>query len=106
QYAELYPFMDSILQLDDPAVIQQHLASFQQVLNIPISDPRHMPVTRDMSRDKRQLILDWLALGAPVPDVAAEHALKAASRAKAGKMPEGPDTYKAPRPADGKNWRQ
>jgi hypothetical protein len=66
QYAKLYPFMDSIFQLDDPKVIQQHIAAFQQVLNIPLGDSRYMPVTRDMSRDKRQLILKWLMLGAPV----------------------------------------
>ena len=65
QYAKLYPFMDSIFQLDDPTVIQQNIAAFQQVLNIPIADPRYMPVTRDMSRDKRQRILEWLNLGAP-----------------------------------------
>ena len=57
--------MDSIFQLDDPTVIQQNIAAFQQVLNIPVSDPRYMPVTRDMSRDKRQVILEWLNLGAP-----------------------------------------
>lgn len=65
QYAKLYPFMDSIFQLDDPVVIQQNIAAFRMVLNIPVSDPRYMPVTRDMSRDKRQLILEWLNLGAP-----------------------------------------
>jgi hypothetical protein len=65
QYAKLYPFMDSIFQLNDPAVIQKHIAAFQQVLNLPISDPRYMPVTRDMSRDKRQRILEWLDKGAP-----------------------------------------
>lgn len=65
QYAKLYPFMDSIFQLDDPTVIQQNVAAFRQVLNIPVSDPRYMPVTRDMSRDKRQVILAWLDLGAP-----------------------------------------
>jgi len=65
QYAKLYPFMDSIFQLDDPVVIRQNIAAFERVLNIPISDPRYMPVTRDMSRDKRQLILEWLNLGAP-----------------------------------------
>ena len=65
QYAKLYPFMDSIFQLDDPQVIRQNIAAFRRVLNIPVGDPRYMPVTRDMSRDKRQLILEWLNLGAP-----------------------------------------
>lgn len=65
QYAKLYPFMDSIFQLNNPMVIQQNIPAFQMVLNIPDTDPRYMPVTRDMSRDKRQRILEWLNNGAP-----------------------------------------
>jgi hypothetical protein len=65
QYAKLYPFMDSIFQLNNPVVIQQNIAAFQMVLNIADTDPRYMPVTRDMSRDKRQRILEWLNNGAP-----------------------------------------
>jgi hypothetical protein len=57
--------MDSIFQLDNPTVIQQNIDAFRMVLNIPIPDPRYMPVTREMSRDKRQRILEWLDLGAP-----------------------------------------
>jgi hypothetical protein len=67
QYAVLYPFMDTIFMLSDPAVYQQNISAFQTVLSYPITDPRYMPVTRDMSRDKRQLLLDWLAAGAPGP---------------------------------------
>ena len=66
QYATLYPFMDSIFMLSDPAVYQQNIAAFKTVLSYPVSDPRYMPVTRDMSRDKRQLLLDWLDAGAPL----------------------------------------
>ena len=69
QYAILYPFMDSIFMLSDPAVFQQNIAAFQAVLSYPVTDPRYMPVTRDMSRDKRQRILEWLAAGAPGPAV-------------------------------------
>lgn len=65
QYAKLYPFMDSIFQLNDPAVIQQNIAAFKMVLNIVDTDPRYMPVTRDMSRDKRKRIVEWLGKGAP-----------------------------------------
>jgi len=66
QYATLYPFMDSIFMLSDPAVYQQNIAAFKAVLSFPETDPRYMPVTRDMSRDKRQLLLDWLDAGAPL----------------------------------------
>ncbi len=60
QYATLYPFMDSIFMLSDPTVYQQNMAAFKTVLTYPVTDPRYMPVTRDMSRDKRELLLKWL----------------------------------------------
>ena len=66
QYAWLYPFMDQLFMLSDPAVYQQNIAAFQAVLSYPISDPRHMPVTRDMSKEKRNALLAWLAAGAPL----------------------------------------
>jgi len=69
QYAKLYPFMDSLFPpgLADPTVYQQNIQAFQSVLALPVEDPRYMPVTRDMSEDKRQLLLAWLAAGAPGP---------------------------------------
>jgi hypothetical protein len=66
QYAVLYPFMDQIFMLSDPAVYQQNIAAFQTVLGYPAMDPRYMPVTRDMSTDKRRVLLAWLAAGAPL----------------------------------------
>ncbi|HVQ36444.1 MAG TPA: hypothetical protein VMS31_02870 [Pyrinomonadaceae bacterium] len=66
QYATLYPFMDTIFMLSDPEVYQQNIAAFKGVLSSPITDPRYMPVTRDMSRDKRALLLAWLDAGAPL----------------------------------------
>ena len=67
QYAKLYPFMDSLFPpgLADPAVYQQNIQAFEGVLSYPETDPRYMPVTRDMSRDKRNVLLAWLAAGAP-----------------------------------------
>ena len=66
QYATLYPFMDSIFMLSDPEVYQQNIEAFKRVLSLPITDPGYMPVTRDMSRDKRQALLAWLDKGAPL----------------------------------------
>lgn len=67
QYAKLYPFMDHLFPpgLNDPTVYQQHVQAFETVLKYPLTDPRYMPVTRDMSRDKRNVLLAWLAAGAP-----------------------------------------
>ncbi|HWT03132.1 MAG TPA: hypothetical protein VN256_22970 [Pyrinomonadaceae bacterium] len=66
QYAVLYPFMDSIFILSDPEVYRQNMKAFKRVISLPITDPGHMPVTRDMSRDKRQALLAWLNKGAPL----------------------------------------
>jgi len=61
--------MDSLFPpgLADPKVYQQNMAAFQTVLGYPVTDPRFMPVTRDMSRDKRNALLAWLAARAPGP---------------------------------------
>jgi len=69
QYAKLYPFMDSLFKpggLADPKTYQQNIQAFEAVLTYPMTDPRYMPVTRDMSRDKRNVLLAWLAAGAPI----------------------------------------
>jgi hypothetical protein len=65
QYAVLYPYMDSIFVLSDPEVYKQNIAAFKKVLSLPITDPGYMPVTRDMSSDKRKALLAWLGKGAP-----------------------------------------
>jgi hypothetical protein len=67
QYAKLYPFMDSLFPpgLGDPQVYQKNIRAFESVLGLPIEDPRYMPVTRDMSRDKRKVLLAWIKAGAP-----------------------------------------
>jgi len=39
--------------------------SYLDVPRFHLTDPRYMPVTRDMSRDKRQRLIEWLNLGAP-----------------------------------------
>jgi hypothetical protein len=60
QYADLYPFMANIINLGDE---QQVLAAKQAIierLTLPMTDPRYMPVVRDLSDAKRAIILNWL----------------------------------------------
>lgn len=66
QYAKLYPFMRGIIDLSDPAAVKQFAARIASVISLPETDPRYMPVTRDLSKSKRRTILNWLAKGAPV----------------------------------------
>jgi hypothetical protein len=57
--------MDNLLNLDDYAVIQGAAKMIGNLMILPIEDPRYMPVTRDLSRDKKQIILTWIKNGAP-----------------------------------------
>lgn len=60
QYANLYPSMRSIVDLGDYGSVVQHAGLLKLAFGLPAHDPNHMPVTRDLSRDKRAVILAWL----------------------------------------------
>ena len=71
-YATLYPGMRGILDLSDVtrlrAFVNAQTVDFEKrnlFLNLPITDPRFMPVTRDLSKNKRDTILRWIANGMP-----------------------------------------
>jgi hypothetical protein len=68
-YSRLYPSMRAIYDLAVHSVVQTNrvaLADSMDLLLRPETAPNHMPVTRDLSRDKRALILAWLRAGAPL----------------------------------------
>lgn len=60
QYARLYPYMYSQVKLDEYAIVSSDAAAMIGVLSLSEHDPRYMPVTRDLSRDKKDLLLTWL----------------------------------------------
>lgn len=63
QYANLYPIMsERLVRLDQYEDVRRHRAILQFAFSRDVTDPNHMPVTRDLSRAKRQMILNWLAL--------------------------------------------
>ncbi len=65
QYARLYPRMAA---LASPDAVRGLLGTHPRLLlDLPLEDPRHMPVTRDLSRDRREALLAWIAAGAPGP---------------------------------------
>jgi hypothetical protein len=68
QYAKLYPFMTTGvgINLADYTAVTKNLAAIKQVLTLRRTDPGYMQVTRDMSRDKLELILAWIDEGAPL----------------------------------------
>ncbi len=61
QYGNLYPIMGKhLVDLGNYASVVQHLAILKLAFSLPIEDPNHMPVTRDLSANKRAMILKWI----------------------------------------------
>jgi hypothetical protein len=69
QYANLYPVMNRFLDLGDLDSVKKNLRLLKLAFGLTPSDPNSMPVTRDLSKQKRQALLSWLAnpVGAPTP---------------------------------------
>jgi hypothetical protein len=66
QYGNLYPIMSRhLVALGDYDSVVEHLKILELAFSLPIEDPNHMPVTRDLSDAKRDMILKWMrTLGA------------------------------------------
>ncbi|CAH3157234.1 unnamed protein product [Porites evermanni] len=62
QYANLYPVMtDNFVNLGNYYDVINHKNAILMSLQLPISHPNHMPVSRDLSKSKRQVIIKWLS---------------------------------------------
>ena len=60
QYANLYPVMRPIVDMADYADVVRARSLLIEAFERPIEDPAYMPVTRDLSRAKRDMIRRWL----------------------------------------------
>lgn len=65
QYAQVYPSMKAALDLGDIAEVRKRAKDIENAISRDENDPRYMPVTRDLSRDKKAALKGWLQLGAP-----------------------------------------
>jgi len=66
QYANLYPIMSRhLIDLGDYDSVVPHVRILEMAFGLPRSDPNHMPVTRDLSEAKRDMILQWLRQPGP-----------------------------------------
>ena len=63
QYAQLYPVMKPIVNMANYTDVKLKKGKLIYVLSLPPSHPSHMPVTRDLSDAKREMILKWLNNG-------------------------------------------
>jgi hypothetical protein len=60
QYADLYPVMRPIVDLANFGSVIERANILKNVFKTPVTSPNYMPVTRDLSTAKRQMILKWL----------------------------------------------
>lgn len=83
QYGNLYPIMSKhLVELGNYDSVVRHLNILRLAFSLPIDDPNHMPVTRDLSDAKRAMILQWMnspgADGLPLKGEATVAAARAA----------------------------
>ena len=62
QYYHLYPVMRNIVNLSDydSVTMYQNLNLLSYAMNLSVTNPNYMPVTRDISPSNQQMILKWL----------------------------------------------
>ena len=92
QYAGLYPVMKDIVKLDNYDDVVTNKDRIRQVFLFPEGDPRYMPVTRDLSPKKRQMILNWFETtgNAGKPNLGATEGMVAAAGVEAAPLDESP----------------
>jgi hypothetical protein len=62
QYGNLYPIMSQyVVDLTNYDSVVQRLSILQLAFSLPLRDPNHMPVTRDLGAGDRDTILKWLS---------------------------------------------
>jgi hypothetical protein len=60
-YARLYPGMKARLDISDEATVKGFASGIlNNHMDVPITDPAYMPVTRDLSPSKMKMIVNWL----------------------------------------------
>jgi hypothetical protein len=60
-YARLYPGMKSRLDISDQQTVTGFAPVIHAMMSKEITDPAYMPVTRDLSPSKMNMIVSWLA---------------------------------------------
>ena len=65
QFYTLYAYMAGIVDLSNYDSVKANAGRIKSVMELSMSDPAYMPVTREMSRDATKLIIQWINKGAP-----------------------------------------
>jgi hypothetical protein len=63
QYGKLYPIMSKyVVDLSDYRAVVSRIDLLTLAFSLPEADPNHMPVTRDLGKADRAVILQWLGM--------------------------------------------
>ena len=63
QYGKLYPIMSKyVVDLSDYRSVVSRIDALTLAFSLPEADPNHMPVTRDLGKADRAIILQWLGM--------------------------------------------
>ena len=65
-YANLHPAMTDVLDLSNYYTVLNYRETIKMSLELPMSHPSYMPVTRDLSKSKRDAIVEWLSKEKPL----------------------------------------
>lgn len=91
QYSNLYPVMSRrLFDMSQQAEVDRHARQLYVAFSLPIDDPNHMPVTRDLSDGKRQSILKYLERAIATADPAARLGNSPASPRREPERPTEP----------------
>jgi len=97
QYGNLYPIMShGFIDLSDEAAVRANRDLLLLAFTAPMTDPNHMPVTRDLSEAKRQTLVRWLQAQQPATTPAARRADARAASAGSTPAPRPPSSHSVP----------
>ncbi len=65
QYGWLYPFMGNFVNMQDYGSVYANKDQLKAVFEMDINEPNCMPVTRDLSKSKLDMILEWIKNDCP-----------------------------------------
>jgi hypothetical protein len=67
QFRWLYPVMADVVGIDlsDYESVKKNKAAIRERIQLPFDDTGYMPITRELSRDKTQIIVKWIDNGCP-----------------------------------------
>ena len=88
QYGNLYPIMShGFIDLGNEDAVRANRDLLLLAFTAPITDPNHMPATRDLSDAKREMLVSWLRAQQPASDPVTQRATARATSAGATPSP-------------------